>query len=77
MNNPFRIQKRAANPVPHKEVDNSLCAQTADGVGLLRKLFNLSEYDAMSQSPFFAAVNIISNSIAQMRWVVKYLLLRR
>lgn len=70
MNNPYR-EIRAAEQVAHKIEDTSLCAQVTDGVGLLSKLFNLSDYDAMSQSPFFAAVNIISNSIAQMTWEVK------
>ena len=70
MNNPYR-EIRSTDQTAHKIEDTSLCAQVTDGVGLLSKLFNLSDYDAMSQSPFFAAVNIISNSIAQMRWVVK------
>lgn len=56
---------------PHKEVPTDACAEVNQGIGLMQKLLNLKDYDALSQSAFFAAVNLISSSVAQMSWQVK------
>jgi len=56
---------------PHKEVPTDACTEVNQGIGLLQKLLNLKDYDALSQSAFFAAVNLISSSVAQMSWQVK------
>lgn len=55
---------------PHKEVITSACDEVG-GVGLLQKLLNLRGYTPMQLSAFFAAVNLISNSIAIMPWQFK------
>lgn len=55
---------------PHKEVVTSACDEVG-GVGLLQKLLNLRGYTPMQLSAFFAAVNLISNSIAIMPWQFK------
>lgn len=39
----------------------------------LKQIFQKYKYDAMSQSAVFAAINIISNTISQMPWDVKYI----
>ena len=56
---------------PHPEQDTSACAEVNQGLGLLQKLYNIKGYDALSQSPFFAGINLISNGVAQMDWGVK------
>jgi len=56
---------------PHKEVPTDACAIANEGIGLLQKLLNLKGYGALSQSPFFAAINLISSSVGQMHWEVK------
>ena len=66
----FRKENRN-NEQPHKEISHSACDEVNEGVGLLSKLLNLSGYGAMQQSAFFAAVSLISNSIAQMPWQLK------
>lgn len=69
---PFsKKENRQAETVPHKVIDTNACTEVNDGVALLNKLLNIKGYDAMSQSPFFAAVNLISNGIAQMSWETK------
>lgn len=69
---PFsKKENRQAKTVPHKVIDTNACTEVNDGVALLNKLLNIKGYDAMSQSPFFAAVNLISNGIAQMTWETK------
>ena len=62
---------RQAETVPHKVIDTNACTEVNDGVALLNKLLNIKGYDAMSQSPFFAAVNLISSGVAQMSWETK------
>lgn len=66
----FRKEKRN-NDTPHKETTTDACSDVNQGIGLLNKLLSLSGYGALSQSPFFAAVNLISNGVAQMSWEVK------
>ena len=56
---------------PHIEVPTDACAIANEGIGLLQKLLNLKGYGALSQSPFFAAINLISSSVGQMHWEVK------
>lgn len=56
---------------PHPEQEQNACTIANEGIGLMQKLFNLKEYDALSQSPFFAAINLISSSIGSMHWEVK------
>ena len=56
---------------PHIEVPTDACAIANEGIGLLQKLHNLKGYGALSQSPFFAAINLISSSVGQMHWEVK------
>ena len=68
---PFRKQEIREVEQPHKEQDTSVCSEVNQGIGLLNKLLNLKDYDALSQSAFFAAVNLISNSVAEMHWEVK------
>ena len=69
---PFsKKEKRQAETVPHKVIDTNACTEVNDGVALLNKLLNIKGYDAMSQSPFFAAVNLISSGVAQMSWETK------
>ena len=50
---------RQAETVPHKVIDTNACTEVNDGVALLNKLLNIKGYDAMSQSPFFAALFIL------------------
>ena len=66
-----RKEKRDNDTQPHKEVVTSACDEVNQGIGLLNKLLNLKGYDALTQSAFFAAVNLISSSVAQMHWEVK------
>ena len=69
---PFsKNENRQAETVPHKVIDTNACTEVNDGVALLNKLLNIKGYDAMSQSPFFAAVNLISSGVAQMSWETK------
>lgn len=56
---------------PHREDPTDACAIANEGIGLLQKLLNLKGYGALSQSPFFAAINLISSSVGQMHWEVK------
>lgn len=56
---------------PHKEVDTSACVEANQGIGLISKLFTLNGYGALSQSPFFAGINLIANGVAQMGWEIK------
>lgn len=56
---------------PHKEVDTSACADVNQGIGLISKLLKLNGYGALSQSPFFAGINLIANGVAQMGWEIK------
>ena len=56
---------------PHPEQEQNACTETLQGVGLLQKLLNLQGYGPLHQSAFFAAVNLITNSIAQMDWILK------
>ena len=68
---PFRKREIREVEQPHTEVPTDVCTEVNQGIGLLNKLLNLKEYDALHQSPFFAAISLISNSIASMHWVVK------
>lgn len=67
----FNRKEKRNNEAPHKETNLDACEQVNQGVGLLNKLLSLNEYGALSQSPFFAAVNLISNGVAQMSWNIK------
>lgn len=68
---PFRKREIREVEQPHIEVPTDVCTEVNQGIGLLNKLLNLKEYDALHQSPFFAAISLISNSIASMHWIVK------
>ena len=72
---PFRKNEIRENEQPQVQpyIDKptDACTEVNQGVGLLNKLLNLKGYDALSQSPFFAAVNLISSSVGQMHWEVK------
>lgn len=67
----FNKKETRNNEVPHKEAQKSACDDVNHGIGLMQKLLNLKGYDALSQSSFFGAVNLISNSVAEMHWEVK------
>lgn len=56
---------------PHPEQEQNACTETLQGVGLLQKLLNLQGYGPLHQSAFFAAINLITNSVAQMDWKLK------
>jgi HK97 family phage portal protein len=62
-------EKRNAEQ-PHVEVEKNACDEALALAGLINKTYGKS-YDPMKQSSFFAAVNLISNGIAQMGWEVK------
>ena len=64
-------RKEKRNNEPHIEHEVSACDEVNGGIGLLQKLLKLNGYGALSQSPFFAGINLISNGIAQMSWAVK------
>ena len=69
----FKKSEKRAQEIqpPHEEVKTSACNTFLDQFEAARnKLYN-GKYDAMHQSAFFAAVNLISNGIAQMGWDVK------
>ena len=62
---------RQADTAPHKEISTDICTQTSAGLALLDRLYNLKGYSPFNQSAFFAAVNLITNSVAQMSWELK------
>ena len=68
---PFRKREIREVEQPHKEIPTDACTLANEGIGLLQKLLNLKGYGALSQSPFFAAINLISSSVGQMHWEVK------
>ncbi len=68
---PFSKKEIREVEQPHKEVPTDACATVNEGIGLLQKLLNTKGYGALSQSPFFAAINLISSSVGQMHWEVK------
>ena len=68
---PFRKREIREVEQPHKEVPTDACTLANEGIGLLQKLLNLKGYGALSQSPFFAAINLISSSIGSMHWETK------
>ena len=67
----FSKKEKRELEAPHKEQDTSVCAEVNQGVGLISKLLKLNGYGALSQSPFFAGINLIANGVAQMSWEVK------
>ena len=68
---PFSKKEIREVEQPYKEQPTDACANANEGIGLLQKLLNLKGYGALSQSPFFAAINLISSSIGQMHWETK------
>jgi HK97 family phage portal protein len=66
----FNRKEKRNNDAPHKETNTDACTEVNQGIGLLNKLLSLNGYGALSQSPFFAAINLISNGVAQMSWEV-------
>lgn len=68
---PFRKKEIREVEQPHIEQPTDACTSANEGIGLMQKLLNLKGYGALSQSPFFAAVNLISSSVGQMHWEVK------
>lgn len=69
---PFKKEKRNnEQPQPYVEKPTDACTEMNQGIGLLQKMLSLKGYDAMSQSAFFCAVNLISNSLASMHWDLK------
>jgi HK97 family phage portal protein len=67
----FNKKEKRENEQPHTDITQSACDEVNQGIGLIQKLLNLKGYEALSQSAFFAAVNLISNSVAEMSWEVK------
>lgn len=67
----FNKKEIRENEQPHIEIPTDACSEVNQGIGLMQRLLNLKGYDALSQSAFFAAVNLISNSVAEMSWEVK------
>lgn len=64
-------EEKRDNAQPHiQEPEKSACDEALTLGGLINKVYGKS-YDPMQQSSFFAAVNLISNGIAQMGWEVK------
>lgn len=68
---PFNKKEKRENEQPHIDITQSACDDVNQGIALIQKLLNLKGYEALSQSAFFAAVNLISNSVAEMHWEVK------
>lgn len=68
---PFNKKEKRENEQPHIDITQSACDDVNQGIALIQKLLNLKGYEALSQSAFFAAVNLISNSVAEMSWEVK------
>jgi HK97 family phage portal protein len=68
---PFNKKEKRENEQPHTDITQSACDDVNQGIALIQKLLNLKGYEALSQSAFFAAVNLISNSVAEMSWEVK------
>lgn len=64
-------KKEKRNDGPHPQQTTSACDEVNEGIGLLQKLMNLQGYGPLHQSAFFAAVNLISNSVAEMSWKLK------
>lgn len=64
-------KKETRNEVPYPKHEENACTEVQQGVGLLQKLLSLQGYGPLHQSAFFAAVNLISNSVAQMSWHLK------
>jgi HK97 family phage portal protein len=62
-------EQRAAEP--HIEVKNDACTEVITGTALMDRLLSLNGYGPYNQSAFFSAVNLISNSVAQMSWQLK------
>ena len=62
-------EQRAAEP--HIEVKNDACTEVISGTALMDRLLSLNGYGPYNQSAFFSAVNLISNSVAQMSWQLK------
>lgn len=67
---PFN-KRETRNEAPHLEHVNNACTEVIEGVGLIQKLLNMQGYGPLHQSAFFSAVNLITNSIAQMSWHLK------
>lgn len=67
----FNKKEKRENEQPHIDITQSACDDVNQGIALIQKLLNLKGYEALSQSAFFAAVNLISNSVAEMSWEVK------
>lgn len=67
----FNNKEKRENEQPHIDITQSACDDVNQGIALIQKLLNLKGYEALSQSAFFAAVNLISNSVAEMSWEVK------
>lgn len=68
---PFNKKENRNDVTPHKEHVESMCDEVNQGIGLIQRLMKLNGYGALSQSPFFAGINLISNGVAQMGWIVK------
>lgn len=73
----FKNKEVREEPAPQPTYTQALEQQSFCDVvqrqqDFLKQLFQKYKYDAMSQSAVFAAINIISNAIAQMPWDVKY-----
>ena len=68
------VREEAPKPTYTESLENqSYCELVKQQDDFLKRIFQKYKYDAMSQSAVFSAINIISNSIAQMPWDVKYL----
>lgn len=67
----IEVRSSEQEMIPHKEEPTDACTEASKGLGLLNKILNISGYNALTQSPFFCAINLISNSVASMSWDVK------
>jgi len=67
----FSGRKEIRQADTQTEVQTDACTQAAQGSALMDRLLSLSGYGPQNQSAFFSAVNLISNSVAQMSWQLK------
>ena len=69
---PFnKKENRDAEIIVNTECTVEQDACTQEGIGLINKLLNVNGYGALAQSPFFSAINLISNAVASMSWKTK------
>lgn len=67
----FSGKKEIRQADTQTEVQTDACTQAERGSALMDRLLSLSGFGPQNQSAFFSAVNLISNSVAQMSWQLK------